>query len=47
MNEKMDRPLLLLVPGMLNDASVWAPVRARLGDAAEVRVAGVEDVAEG
>jgi pimeloyl-ACP methyl ester carboxylesterase len=32
-------PVLLLLPGMLNDARVWAPVRAALGDAAEVRVA--------
>jgi pimeloyl-ACP methyl ester carboxylesterase len=32
-------PVLLLLPGMLNDARVWAPVREALGDAAEVRVA--------
>jgi pimeloyl-ACP methyl ester carboxylesterase len=32
-------PVLLLLPGMLNDARVWAPVRAALGDAAEIRIA--------
>ena len=37
----MTPPLLLLIPGLLNDARVWAPVRALLGDAAEVLVADV------
>lgn len=36
------RPVLLLVPGMLNDERVWADVAARLpADAAEVRIASV------
>jgi pimeloyl-ACP methyl ester carboxylesterase len=33
------KPVLLLLPGMLNDAIVWAPVVQALGDAAELRVA--------
>jgi pimeloyl-ACP methyl ester carboxylesterase len=33
------KPVLLLLPGMLNDARVWAPVQAELGDAAEIRIA--------
>lgn len=33
------RPVLLLLPGMLNDARVWQPVVAALGDAAEIRIA--------
>lgn len=33
------RPVLLLLPGMLNDARVWAPVQAVLGDVAEVHIA--------
>jgi pimeloyl-ACP methyl ester carboxylesterase len=35
------KPVLLLLPGMLNDARVWAPVQAALGDAAEIRIADV------
>ena len=37
----MAKPQLLLIPGMLNDERVWAPVQAALGDAAEVRIADV------
>lgn len=33
------KPVLLLVPGMLNDASVWQDVAARLRPHAEVRIA--------
>lgn len=36
------KPLLLLIPGMLNDARVWDAVRAELGDSAEFRVADVQ-----
>lgn len=32
-------PVLLLLPGMLNDARVWAPVRELLRDEAEIRIA--------
>ncbi len=31
-------PVLLLLPGMLNDARVWDGVAAALGDAAEIRI---------
>ena len=37
----MAKPLLLLIPGMLNDERVWAPVQAALRDAAEVHIADV------
>jgi pimeloyl-ACP methyl ester carboxylesterase len=33
------KPVLLMLPGMLNDERIWAPVMARLGEAAELRVA--------
>jgi pimeloyl-ACP methyl ester carboxylesterase len=33
------KPLLLLIPGTLNDASIWSDVVAGLADAAEVRIA--------
>lgn len=33
------RPALMLIPGMLNDASVWDGVLARLGALAEIRIA--------
>lgn len=32
------KPVLLLLPGMLNDARVWDGVAAALGDAAEIRI---------
>lgn len=32
------KPVLLLLPGMLNDARVWDGVAAELGDAAEIRI---------
>jgi len=35
------KPVLLLLPGMLNDARVWSDVAHHLGDAAEVRCADV------
>lgn len=35
------KPVLLLVPGMLNDARIWSEVAARLEDVAQVRVANV------
>lgn len=35
------KPVLLLIPGMLNDARVWSPVAGRLADVADVRVADV------
>lgn len=35
------KPLLLLIPGMLNDARVWQPVSDALSDLADVRVADV------
>lgn len=35
------KPVLLLVPGMLNDARIWSDVAAKLDDVAEVRVANV------
>ena len=35
------KPVLLLVPGMLNDASIWAGVAAALTDTAEVRTLSV------
>lgn len=38
------KPVLLLIPGMLNDARVWQPVRHALSELADVRVA---DVASG
>ena len=44
----MTAPLLLLLPGMLNDARVWEPVRDRLAAAgadAEVRVADLRQPA--
>ena len=37
----MAKPLLLLIPGMLNDQRVWAPVQTALLDVAEVRIADV------
>ena len=36
------KPVLLLIPGMLNDARVWADVAAGLVDMADVRVANVQ-----
>lgn len=35
------KPVLLLIPGMLNTAQVWSPVASLLQDAAEVRIASV------
>ena len=35
------KPVLLLVPGMLNDARVWAAVAAALAEVADVRTASV------
>ena len=35
------RPVLLLIPGMLNTAAVWARVAPLLADAAELRIADV------
>lgn len=35
------KPVLLLVPGMLNDGRIWSEVTGRLGDVADVRVADV------
>jgi pimeloyl-ACP methyl ester carboxylesterase len=35
------KPLLLLIPGMLNDAAVWARLLPLLQDLAEIRVADV------
>lgn len=35
------KPVLLLIPGMLNDARVWQPVSAALSGMADVRVADV------
>ncbi len=35
-------PVLLLIPGMLNTAAVWAPVAKRLSSHAEVRIANVQ-----
>lgn len=35
------KPVLLLIPGMLNDARVWAAVTERLAGAADVRIAEV------
>lgn len=32
------KPVLLLLPGMLNDVRVWGGVAAALGDAAEIRI---------
>ena len=36
------RPVLLLVPGMLNTAAVWRDVTPHLADAADVRIADVQ-----
>ncbi|MCJ0764787.1 alpha/beta fold hydrolase [Variovorax terrae] len=36
------KPVLLLIPGMLNTAEVWAGVAEHLGDAAELRIATVQ-----
>ena len=36
------KPVLLLVPGMLNDARIWRDVTAQMDDLAEVRVANVQ-----
>ncbi len=35
------KPVLLLIPGMLNDGRVWTPVAERLAGVADVRVADV------
>jgi pimeloyl-ACP methyl ester carboxylesterase len=35
------KPVLLLVPGMLNDERIWSQVAAQLDDVAQVRVANV------
>lgn len=35
----MRKPVLLLIPGMLNDATLWDEVAARLGPQADVRIA--------
>ncbi|MSQ74372.1 MAG: alpha/beta fold hydrolase [Rhodoferax sp.] len=35
------KPLLLLIPGMFNTTAVWDAVRARIGNALDVRVADV------
>lgn len=35
------KPVLLLVPGMLNDERIWSQVAAKLDDVAQVRVAQV------
>jgi pimeloyl-ACP methyl ester carboxylesterase len=40
------KPVLLLIPGMLNTAAVWDGVVAELGDAAEVRIADVTTQAD-
>ncbi|MEO7242246.1 MAG: alpha/beta fold hydrolase [Variovorax sp.] len=36
------KPVLLLIPGMLNSAAVWAQVAPLLADVAEVRIANVQ-----
>ena len=36
------KPVLLLIPGMLNTAAVWRPVAALLEDRFEVRIAEVQ-----
>lgn len=41
MTSPRPKPVLLLVPGMLNDARVWAEVSAALRDVAQVHVASV------
>ena len=38
----MTKPVLLLIPGMLNTAAVWAPVAERLQAHADIRVANVQ-----
>ena len=35
------KPVLLMIPGFLNDERVWADVAMRLRDSVEVRIAGV------
>lgn len=40
------KPALLLIPGMLNDASLWAEVVAAVQDVAEVRIAQVQTQAD-
>lgn len=35
------KPVVLLIPGMLNDARVWQPVREALAEVADVQVADV------
>ncbi len=35
------KPVLLMIPGFLNDERVWADVATRLRDSVEVRIAGV------
>jgi pimeloyl-ACP methyl ester carboxylesterase len=39
------KPVLLMIPGLLNDERVWADVAARLRDVAEVRIARVSGAA--
>lgn len=36
------KPVLLLIPGMLNTAAIWTPVVAHLADLADVRIANVQ-----
>ena len=40
------KPVLLLIPGMLNDARVWQPVSDALSELADVRVADVTSGAD-
>jgi len=40
------KPVILLIPGMLNDARVWQPVREALAEVAQVRVADVASDAD-
>ena len=35
------KPVLLLIPGMLNDARIWRDVTAQMQGLAEVRIADV------
>lgn len=39
------KPVVLLVPGMLNDERIWTDVRAAIGDQADMRVAPIADLA--
>jgi len=35
------KPVLLLIPGMLNTAAIWRRVTAHIGDAADIRIANL------